>query len=98
MHIDRAEPDSLMDHSGSESYDNAFHAELSGAEVDDAPDWAGLGGRLVKEGNAWDIEEADAATTLLRRTPFTPSLDPSPTTRRARGRFQRHPGVSRSTG
>ena len=55
-----------MDHSGSESYDNAFHAELSGAEVYGALDWAGLDGRLVKEGNAWDIEEADAATTLLQ--------------------------------
>ena len=70
-HIDRAEPDPLMD-------DNSFHAELSGAEVDDALNWAGLDGRLIKERDAWDIEE-DALHTeprpISHHAPRAPVFD-----------------------
>ena len=53
-HIDCAEPDPLADDSESDADDDdddeALHAELSGAEGDDALDWAKLDDRLGQQG------------------------------------------------
>jgi hypothetical protein len=67
-----AEPDPEVSDMGSDSDNNdeAFHAELMGAEDEDALNWAGFEDQLVKKGKDWCIEEeADAATLKEKDTP-----------------------------
>jgi len=88
-----------------EDAEEAFHAETSGAEDEEAFDRAGLEGRLVKEDEEWDAnEEAGVVTTsLMEDAPCTESRPAphnalhahTPTSKAAS--TQRSPGVNSGT-